>query len=420
MGQGGPQTSWMNWRLPVRLVGGLVLLCGVATSTVAAAAGAEAWHAKAEARMAGAVARHEAIAAAGGWPSVPAGASLKPGATDGRVPTLRHRLVVSGDLAGPAPAGAVYDPAPAGAVYDPAPAGAVYDPALIAAVEAFQARHGLAIDGVVGPQTLAALNEPVENRLAALRRNQARMQRFQPQHANYVLVNIPGFEARLVRGADADLSMNVVVGLPSWPTPTLSSTLDHLVINPAWYVPPRIQSRELIPHAQRDPAYLTRKNIQVYKDGQRLDPASVDWWSPEARGYRLRQPPGARNALGKVKFMFDNRYHVYMHDTPSKHLFQRPQRAFSHGCVRLEKPLELARALLQDDAGWDAARFDAAFASRRMRTVKLEQPVGVEFVYWTAWVDEAGTVQFRHDLYQRDTGAIPDLTSEGDAVEARS
>ncbi len=413
MGQGRPQTSRDRWTLPMRVVGWLVLLHGFAAGAATAASSGEAdrWHLKAETRMAQAVARYEAIAAAGGWPTVPAGPSLKPGATDARVPALRHRLVVSGDFVGTAPGGALYDTAPGGALYDAA---------LIAAVEAFQARHGLAIDGVVGPRTLAALNEPVGDRLTALRRNQHRLQGFTPTSSDYVLVNIPGFEARLIRGSAPELTMKVIVGKPSWPTPTLSSTLDHLVLNPAWYVPPRIQSKEMIPQAQRDPAYLVRQNIQVYKDGERLDPESVDWWDPAARTYRLRQPPGARNALGRVKFMFDNPYHVYLHDTPTKHLFQRPERGFSHGCVRLEKPLELAHALLRDQPSWDAARIDAAIARGQMRTVRLEQAVGVELVYWTAWVDEAGTVHFRTDLYKRDTGAIPDMTSGGDAEDARS
>lgn len=371
-------------------------------------------------QMEAALARYEAIEAAGGWPQVSPGKTLKPGNRNSRVAVLRRRLEVTGDAAPAAPAttGAATTGAAAtdaatsattGAATNTATAAAsaasdpsVYDPALEAAVRRFQARNGLSVDGAVGRRTLAALNVPVDQRVSALKLNLLRQQSFAPLGPRYVLVNVPGFEARLVDGAVSDFAMPVVVGKPTWPTPTLDSYIDRLVFNPTWNVPRNIKRREIIPKAQEDPEYIMRQGLSVYSEGRRLDPATIDWYSPEASTYRLRQPPGRRNALGRVKFLFDNPYSVYLHDTPSRRLFQRPRRALSHGCVRLGKPMELAYRLLAGQDGWTAETIDAAIASGRHRTIWLEQPTAVHLVYWTAWTDPDGTVHFRPDIYDLD------------------
>jgi len=277
-------------------------------------------------------------------------------------------------------------------------------------VRAFQARHGLLVDGLVGPETLAALNVPVTARVATLRLNSARLSAFKPLGQSYLLVNIPGYEASMVRGATPVLKMRIVVGRPSWPTPQLNGVISRIVINPYWTVPYRILTKELIPRLRRDPHQIAKQNMRVFSgwgpNARELDPAKIDWHSPAARGYRLRQEPGNGNALGRLKFVFDNPYSVYLHDTPAKHLFDRPARAFSHGCIRIEKPFELALLLLKGQSGWDAASLEAAIAAGRNRQALLEQPLPIYLVYWTAWVDEDGRVQFRPDLYRRDLAAV--------------
>jgi murein L,D-transpeptidase YcbB/YkuD len=299
------------------LLVGLCVIAGSAAATERGPAAALPWHVQALARLDAAVLRYQAIAAGGGWPALPPGPSLKPGATDPRVPVLRRILLRTGDLA------------------DAAATSPTFDPALVAAVTAFQARHGLETDGIVGPRTTAAVNVPAAERLAALRRNRARLDAFTPAFADYVLINIPAYEGRLIRGPVSMLDMRVVVGQRGWPTPRLTSRLDRLVFNPAWNVPRNIKRKEMIPKAQADPDYLRRQNIRVYAGGRAVDPASVDWSSPEAETYHLQQPPGRGNALGKVKFLFDNRYQVL----PARHPLEAP---VPQGAARLQPWLRAA------------------------------------------------------------------------------
>jgi murein L,D-transpeptidase YcbB/YkuD len=262
------------------------------------------------------------------------------------------------------------------------------------------------MDGFVGRQTLAALNVPVGARLRTLNLNKARIQTFKPWGPSYVLVIVPGFEARLIRELEPVLKTRVIVGEPGWPTPQLNGMLSRVEVNPYWNVPRSILIREIIPRMQRDPGYLARENFRVFTgwdaNARELDPAEVDWSGPAARTYRLRQDPGPRNALGSFKFTFKNSQSIYLHDTRSRRLFNRSARALSHGCVRVEQPMELAELLLAGQRGWDSAKLKSAISRGTNRGIAIERPLPVHLVYWTAWVDEAGRTQFRRDIYNHD------------------
>jgi murein L,D-transpeptidase YcbB/YkuD len=332
-----------------------------------------------------ALAEYRGIAANGGWPTIETGATLKPGMTDARVSVLARRLAITRDL----------DSSIERSNED------LYDATLVQAVQHFQRRHGLAADGAVGAATLAALNVPVEQRIDQLRANleRARWVFYDPE-SEFLVVNIAGFRLYLVRRGEVVWTTRVQVGQPYRRTPVFTSTVRYLVLNPTWTVPPGILSRDILPRVRQDPGYLATRNIELIDDaGAIVDPATVDW-SSRGVPYRFVQPAGATNALGRVKFMFPNDYSVYLHDTPSRDLFDRESRAFSSGCIRVEEPLELAQRLL--GSGWDRRRIEAAIESGETRTVFLEKPMPVMLLYWTAEVDEPGVVSFFPDVYGLD------------------
>lgn len=329
-------------------------------------------------------------AAAGTEPAaIPAGSALKPGTDDARVALLRSRLVASGDL-------------PAAG----APEAAHYDAALEAAVRRFQQRMGLEDDGVAGAATIRELNVPAAERIRQLRVNLDRGRvLLHDLPETFVVVNIAGYQAYVVKGQQTVWTGRVQVGRPYRRTPTFRSEIDYLVFNPTWTVPPGIIARDILPAAKRDPASITEKGLKVLDSaGRTVDPASVDWsrFSSGHIPYTLRQDPGPDNALGRVKLMFPNAYFVYLHDTPSQALFGRAERAFSSGCVRVERALELAELLLDDPENWNAGSIAAVVARGRLQNVPLKRKVPVLLAYWTAWVDAGGRMHFRRDLYGQD------------------
>jgi murein L,D-transpeptidase YcbB/YkuD len=339
-----------------------------------------------------ALAQYRRLEANGGWPSVPAGPTLKAGMEDERVPALVARLKTTGDLS---------------AEQASVVAGTLYDEALAAGVQRFQARHGLAADGAVGRATLAALNVPVAARIEQLRANleRARWVLYDPE-SEFLVVNIAGFQLYLVRRGEIAFRTRVQVGRPYRQTPIFKAELTYLVMNPTWTVPPTIFREDLLPELRRDPAYLAARNIDVFDSANALvDAATVDW-SARRFPYRLVQRPGPDNALGRIKFMFPNEHAVYLHDTPSRDLFGRDSRAFSSGCIRVEDPFGLAEVLL-GRAGRE--RLDAIVASGRTETVFLPKPLPVMLLYWTAEVDAAGRVAFFPDVYERDPAVIAAL-----------
>ncbi len=336
---------------------------------------------------------------AGGWPSVDSGPTLRPGDSGPRVEQLIERLRAGGDYAGPATA--------------------EFEATVEAAVIAWQSRHGLAADGLVGRATLTALNLPIQERIDRIIVNMERW-RWLPESLGerYILVNIAGFGLDLVDNGETALSMRVVVGRPYRRTPVFSDTIRYLVLNPSWEVPTSIAARDKLPLIQQDPGYLADQGYQLLQgwgtDERLIDPATVDWSAVTARNfpYRLRQVPGPLNALGQVKFMFPNRFSVYLHDTPSRELFAEDARAFSSGCIRLERPLDLAEYLLANDPAWSRPAIERAVAAGREQTVSLSRPMPVHLLYWTVWVDDAGVLQFRDDIYGRDRPVLEELRED--------
>lgn len=348
------------------------------------------------ARLVEALRRYRRLAASGGWPTVPERPTLRAGEQGSRVGRVRQRLRVTGDLSS-----------------DRSEAPDSFGTSLRDAVVGFQERHGLEPDGAVGPATRAALNVPAAERVQQLIVNMERW-RWLPQDLGrrYVLVNIAGFRLRVVEEGDEVLRMSVVTGRPYRQTPVFSGEISYLVLNPYWHVPHSIATKDKLPEIKKDPSYLDRQQFKIFRgwgaDAQPIDPSTIDWarLSQGNFPYRLRQEPGPMNALGRVKFMFPNRYSVYLHDTPTRGLFAQAERAFSSGCVRVERPLELAEYLLADPSTWSRARIQSVIESTNTeRSVLLRERVPVHLQYWTAWVEEDGTVHFRNDVYQRD-GAV--------------
>jgi murein L,D-transpeptidase YcbB/YkuD len=327
-------------------------------------------------RLKEALGTYRRIGANGGWHSIGSGPTLKPGMTDTRVPALRRRLAVSADLAEGVAAG-----------------GEQYDAALVAAVKAFQDRHGLLADGVVGPTTLAALNVPVERRIDQIRATLERCRWVMNELPDrFVLVNVAGFQVYFAEHGQLKWNSRVVVGTPYTKTPVFRADMKYVVLNPTWTVPTSIVRKEILPGMRRDPNYLGKKG---YK---RINGQFV-------------QSPGERNALGRIKLLFPNPHSVYLHDTPSKSYFNETSRTFSHGCVRVQKPVELA-ALVLDDPVWTISALEAAIASGKTQMIMLKEPVPVLILYWTAAVDADGRVTFRPDIYGRDLTIIRALHAE--------
>ncbi|WP_405228291.1 L,D-transpeptidase family protein [Lentisalinibacter sediminis] len=351
-------------------------------------------------QLVAALARYRGIADSGGWQAIPAGQTLKPGMRHPRVAAVRSRL-------------AAEFPLPA------APDPWQYDDSVETTVAAFQRRYGLEPDGMVGALTLAAMNVPVAARIDQLRVNldRARWVLERPEH-DYLLVNIAGFRAFLMRGDDIRWETPVVVGQPYRRTPVFGSQIVYLVFNPTWTVPPVVLKNDVIPEAIADPAAVTRRGLQVVAaDGSVIPPEAVDWarYRSGALPYQLVQPPGPDNALGRVKFILPNPYNVYLHDTPGRELFRSADRSFSSGCIRVERPLELAALLLDGDPDWGGREIEAAVATGLTRTVFLPRPAPVMILYWTAGMGPGGEFGFYPDVYERDAAVLRALDSDFDA-----
>ncbi|WP_299990757.1 L,D-transpeptidase family protein [uncultured Pontibacter sp.] len=297
----------------------------------------------------------------------------------------------------------------------------VYDEQLKEAVEAFQKRHGLLVDGVVGPQTYQALNVGIEERIDQLVLNMERWRwlpkRLEPEEGpqRYVMVNIPAFKVYVMEDGEEVMRMRAVVGKTMHSTPVFSHEIQYLVFAPYWNVPNSIVEADIKPKLLRNRNWLETQNMEMVtsfgSNARRVPVSRVDWANMTRHNfeYRIRQRPGPNNSLGRVKFMFPNEYSVYLHDTPANHLFDETDRDFSHGCVRVEKPTELATYLLQHNPGWDKSRVRSAMNGREEINVNLKQNVPVYLVYFTAWVEEDGTVHFRDDLYNHDKALAQQL-----------
>jgi murein L,D-transpeptidase YcbB/YkuD len=361
----------------------------IAPSASAELPGALAISESALQRMEHAAADYRDLASRETWPIFPDGSTLRLGDSDPRVPELGRLLSLVGDLA-----------------HASVEQTTVYGPDLAEAVRSFQRRHGLAPDAVVGRNTRAALATSPAELAHTLSINVDRLRELHGRLApDAIVVNIPAFALTVFKGGEPDWHTRIIVGKPSWRTPTFDSAITRVELNPYWNVPPSIARRELAPLIARDLGYLAQHDMKVLRGsytGPAVDPASVEWRRFSASEYRLRQDPGPDNPLGQVKFQIPNPFDVYLHDTPGKRSFELDMRALSHGCIRVQNAMELAARLLAVEPGWNAERLGAEAATGRNMQIPLTRPVPVAVVYVTAWVDPNGAVQFRPDLYRKD------------------
>ena len=323
------------------------------------------------------------------WSSIDA-KKLSIGDKSPEVLKVRERLTYSGD----------YVPATLN-VTDPQ----TFDPALELGVKAFQGRYGLEPDGVVGGETKRAMEVSPKARIRQIILNMERW-RLLPQEfdARFILVNIAGYRFHLFDDGKEVMNMRVIVGDEFTQTPIFADTMQYIVFAPYWNVPASILENEVIPAIQRKGVgWLTSQDMEVVKGNDVVDPYTVPWntLEPASYEYRVRQRPGAQNSLGFVKFIFPNNFNVYLHDTPNDWLFQKAQRHFSHGCIRLERPQDLAVYLLSDQ-GWDKGQVVKAMAGKTQQQVNLKKPIPVYLLYFTAWADENGSLSFREDIYGYD------------------
>lgn len=334
-----------------------------------------------------AIQRYADIAARGGWPRLPNDTNLQLGAQGEVVALLRQRLEISGDLE--------------------VRAGRrdIFDAYVEAAVANFQKRHGLQQDGTVGGVTLQAMNMPVELRLKQLELNMARMRTMTGSlGGRYVMMNIPGAEAEAVLNGQVDARFSTVVGKIDRQSPILSVKITEVNFNPFWTVPVSIIRKDLIPKMQADPEYLTKNKIRIFDGkGQEVAPNLINWNTEEATRYRFRQDPGDFNSMGQVKITLPNPHSVYMHDTPAKSFFGQDFRFHSSGCARVQNVRDLVTWLLShDNPEYSRERIDGIIRSGVKTDVRLKSAVPIYWVYFTAWANDDGQIQFRDDVYDRD------------------
>ncbi len=318
---------------------------------------------------------------------IPKGQILKPGMEDHRIMLIRESLTLTKDYTFERKSNYDY-----------------YDDTLKTAVINFQKRHGLEALGTIGDQTIEVLNMPFSERIKSIEVNLERL-RWLPQELPnyYCMVNIVNYELEVVENNVIARTHKVIVGKPFRKTPVFSSTMQYIVFNPTWTVPPTILKNDLIPEIIKNKEYLTRKKIDVYNSfGEKLNPDSIDWKSKIVYSYTYRQEPGKDNALGLVKFVFPNKFNVYLHDTPGKELFNKTERAFSSGCIRVQQPLELAEYLLKDQKGYSLQELRKITETAKTQTVILCGKPEVYLLYLTTWVDDNSQINFRKDIYERD------------------
>ncbi len=341
-------------------------------------------------RLVGALGRYRKLGARPeGWPVVSPGPALRPGDSDVRIPLLRRRLAVEDDLVSPS-------------------SREDYDSTLEKAVRRFQARHGLDVDAIIGPETLRALTVPASERIRQIELNLERW-RWLPRDLGrrYVRVNAADATLQVMEDGRAVFASRVVVGDLRHPTPVVQTRIDAVILNPPWNVPRSIAVEEILPRIRWRPGYLADNDI-VILDRRETDPygRAIDWASvpSDAFPFRLQQQPGPKNPLGRIKFETPNRFDVYLHDTPARSLFARITRTASHGCVRVEQAPQFAAYLLLTEAGtsWSSRTIDEAIATGHTQRIPIRQPLPVYLLYWTAFVDADGAVHFVDDVYGRD------------------
>lgn len=340
-------------------------------------------------RLQAALLKYLALNSAGGWPNIPDGPILRKGELDEQVPLLRRRLQIEGD-----------------SLFDPATDKFFFDETLKEAVEHFQVRYGIDVDGVVGPETRAAMNIPIEERIQQMQLNLERW-RWLPQDLgeHYLFVNTAGYELAAYEHNEVLFITRVIAGTPNRSTPAVAGPLQSIIFNPYWYIPRTIALNDILPLQQRNPHYLKNMGIRVFKNSKtaltEVQSNKINWAKLDKDNfpYQLRQDPGPKNSLGSIKFKFANDYALYLHDTPKKRLFDRETRAFSSGCIRVDSAVDLADYLLRNHNGWTIQKIHEIIDSGETVPVDLQEPIPIYLVYWTAWVSSDGHVYFRKDIY---------------------
>jgi L,D-transpeptidase YcbB len=341
------------------------------------------------------LARYRDIAANGGWQAVLAGGKIEPGDKDSRISAIRKRLLITGELSVPDSVNSN-----------------LYDPMLEKDIKAFQAAHALDADGIIGAGTFRELNVPVEARIGALRINLERVRWVAGNlPESYIIVNIAAFWMIMVKDSKIVHSASVVVGKPLNKTPIFRDKMRYIELNPTWMQPTSIVKNETVPSMKKDSAYLQKNHLELLDlKGNPVPDSSIDLKKLSASHfpYLVRQEPGPWNALGAVKFMFPNKYDIYLHDTPSKSLFSRGSRAFSHGCIRVDKPVDLAVKLLEGTE-YDRKKINEVIATRVTTRVNLAEPIDILLLYWTCGIDKNGKLFFVPDIYERDPSVLREL-----------
>jgi murein L,D-transpeptidase YcbB/YkuD len=338
------------------------------------------------------LATYRIMAARGKWGVVPAGSVLKGGDAGMRVFALKNRLRVSGDLLSRSGAG-----------------GDEYDSTLADAVRAFQRRHGLEPGGRADSVTIAALNVPLERRIEQIKINLERW-RWMPHKLgrSYIRINIPDFRLFVIEQGREVESMKAVLGLADWQTPVFSAALTQVLLNSHWMAPEDIVEKELINYMKADSNYLRNNNMTLWREVRdsfvQVDPRTIDWpaMNDKTIDFRLRQEPGPQNIMGQIKFLIPNRFNIYLHDTPYREDFPKTNRMFSHGCIRLERPADLAEYVLKEAPPWTREKIDTVITRNLEQTIVLKKPIPVHILYYTAWKAIDGSVQFREDCYGLD------------------
>ncbi|SHG60294.1 Murein L,D-transpeptidase YcbB/YkuD [Salegentibacter echinorum] len=324
------------------------------------------------------------------------GESIKPGEKDPRVPNIKKRLKALG----------FWDAETTDSLI-------IYDENIADAVIKFQERNGIETDGVIGGGTIKTLNKTYNDRKKQIIANLERW-RWYPRDLGdqYIIVNIANYRLSLVKDGDTIATHRTMVGTEARKTPVFSDEVEHIVYNPTWTIPPTIKRKDVIPSAAKDPGYINRKNFSIFnRQGERLDPHEIDWTSAKVKSYTFRQEAGSSNPLGLVKIIYPNPHLIYLHDTPSKSLFNKNLRAQSSGCVRVEGVLDLAKQLLSDQEKYSEEKIQEILASGKTTTIKVTQKVLVHHFYWTAW-REANHTYFAEDIYKRDATIYKLLTKE--------
>ncbi|MCS4436151.1 L,D-transpeptidase family protein [Aquiflexum gelatinilyticum] len=324
------------------------------------------------------------------WKNLKIDKSIKPGDTHNQMPEIRERLYFWGFLK-------PYQP-----VDDK-----MYDSLMIEGIKTIQRRFGMEPDGVIGQGTIHAFNQKPLDMIATASVNLERLRWFPDtiKDIELILVNTANFQLDFIQKLDTVLTSRVIVGKSYHSTPQFSALMSYIVFSPTWTVPTSITRNEIVPKIKKDPNYLAKNNmVLLNSSGSRVDPSSIDWGKVSARSfpYTVRQEPGDHNSLGLVKFMFPNKNSVYIHDTPSRTLFAREDRALSHGCIRIQKPFEFAKILLSNQPSWTDEKITSAMHQSKEVTVNLDRKIPVALIYLTHWADSRGNLYFRNDIYDRD------------------